>query len=179
MMSVPPLFPAIFLDRDGTLMEEVHYCRDPALVRLFPRVNDSLRALQKAGFKNIIITNQSGIGRGKITLPEYHAVHSRLLELIGPDLIAATYFCPDTPAVDSLRRKPAPGMLLEAARELSIDLARSWFVGDKAIDIQCGHAAGTRAVLVQTGYGNAQSVANAEFVTADFARATELILAHS
>ena len=69
MMSVPPLFPAIFLDRDGTLMEEVHYCRDPALVRLFPRVNDSLRALQKAGFKNIIITNQSGIGRGKITLP--------------------------------------------------------------------------------------------------------------
>lgn len=171
--------PAVFLDRDGTLMEEVDYCRDPAKVRLLDRVVEGLRALRERGFRTVIITNQSGIGRGRITLAEYEAVQARLIELIGAELIDGTYFCPDAPGGESLRRKPAPGMVLEAARDLSLDLARSWFIGDKPSDIECGHAAGTRAILVQTGYGAAAAECGADFVAKDFASAVDFILKHS
>ncbi len=169
--------PAVFLDRDGTLMEEVHYCRDPAEVRLLPGVIEGLQKLRTAGFRNVIITNQSGIGRGRIAPEEYEAVQARLLELIGPRLIDATYFCPDAPGAESARRKPSPAMVLEAARDLGLDLARSWFIGDKAIDVQCGRAASVRAILVQTGYGTTQSSEDATHVAADFAAAVGRILA--
>ena len=141
--------PAVFFDRDGTLMEEVHYCADPGLVRAVPGAAEMLRRLTAGGFLCVIITNQSGIGRGMFTLAQYEAVQAELLRQLG-GAIAATYMCPD---LDSPRRKPETGMVLEAVRDLRIDPARSWFVGDKPADIECGFRAGTRTILVETGYG--------------------------
>jgi len=184
------LRPAVFLDRDGTLMEEVHYCADPALVRVFPGTAAALRRLVEHGFLCVIITNQSGIGRGLLTEAQYHAVQAELLkqlEEIGPispirpigpmKLVAASYFCPDAPPNPTPPRKPEPGMVLEAARDLGIDLAQSWFVGDKAADIECGTRAGTRTILVQTGYGDQElRKVSPNFIAKDIVAAVEVIL---
>lgn len=147
---------AVFFDRDGTLMEEVHYCGDPAQVRVYPGVSEGLRRLKGAGFRIFIVSNQSGIGRGLITEQQYRAVQAELLAQIGDGLIDASYFCPVAPGTPSRRRKPEPGMLLEAAVEFEIDLARSYMVGDKADDVECGRRAGARTIQVQTGYGAEQ-----------------------
>ena len=190
--------PAVFLDRDGTLMHEVNYCRDPADVRLFDGALEALRKLKAAGFTLVIITNQSGIARGLLTEADFHAVQKRLLELLGEDLIAATYMCPEgvgqasrlsesdgRPACPSVpsdkpsRRKPSPAMVHEAVRDLGLDPARSWFIGDKAIDVQCGLNAGTRAVLVRTGHGRDEDAAGAHFVAKDIASAADFILSDS
>ena len=157
-------------------MEEVGYCSDPKDVRLFPGVRDALRLLKEAGYKNIIITNQAGIGRGKLTEAQYRAVEAEVLSQIGPGLVDATYFCPDAPSQPSTRRKPQPGMLLEAADEHGIDLARSFFVGDKTSDIECGRNAGTRTILVQTGYGSRQDDASPDFIAKDVVAAVDIIL---
>jgi len=146
---------AVFFDRDGTLMDEVEYCSDPAKVKLIPGVPEALDELKRAGFVTVIVTNQAGIGRGLFTEAQYHAVQRELLRQIGAHRIDASYFCPDAPGVPSLRRKPEPGMVLEAAAEFQIDLSASFLVGDKAIDIECGRRAGTRTILVRTGYGAA------------------------
>jgi len=151
--------PAVFFDRDGTLMEEVHYCADPALVKVYPGVPEALRKLKNAGFRLFVVSNQSGIARGLLTLEQYHAVEQEFLRQIGPHLIDASYFCADPPGLPSPRRKPAPGMVLEAAAAFAIDLPRSWLVGDKAADIECGRRAGTRTILVATGYGSQQNCA--------------------
>src|SRR5207248_6736618 len=128
---------AVFFDRDGTLMEDARYCADPALVRVFPGVPEALRRLKGAGFAIFVITNQSGIARGRITEEQYHAVHGEFLRQVGPGLIDATYYCADAPGSRSARRKPAPGMVLEAAARYHIDLAQSYCIGDKAADIEC------------------------------------------
>ena len=171
--------PAVFLDRDGTLMHEVNYCKDPALVRLLDGAVEALRLLKAAGFRLVIITNQSGIARGLLDESDFHAVQARLLELIGDGLIEATYMCPDGPGGESARRKPSPAMVLEAARDLRIDLARSWFVGDKDIDVQCGLNAGVRPILVRTGHGRDADPAGAHFVAKDIASAADFILSES
>jgi D-glycero-D-manno-heptose 1,7-bisphosphate phosphatase len=92
---------AVFLDRDGTLMEEVHYCGDPAKVKVFPGVPEALRRLKAAGFRTFVITNQSGIGRGLITEAQYRAVQDEALRQLGQGTIDASYFCPDAPGVPS------------------------------------------------------------------------------
>jgi D-glycero-D-manno-heptose 1,7-bisphosphate phosphatase len=148
---------AVFLDRDGTLMEEVHYCADPAQVRVFEGVAASLRALRKAGFLTIVVTNQSGIARGLISPDAYESVHARLLELLGPDTLDAAYMSPDAADSTSPRRKPEPGMLLEAAREWNLALDRCWMIGDKFVDMACGRNAGVAGtILVRTGHGRAE-----------------------
>lgn len=167
---------AVFLDRDGTLMEEVDYCSDPEKVCLIEGTSDALGRLKKAGFLNVIVTNQSGIGRGYFTEEQYCAVHQELLRQIGPGLIDAAYHCPDTPELASQRRKPAPGMLLEAARELHIDLSRSFVIGDKTSDVECGRNAGVRTVLVQTGYGKDQAGCSPDALVRDINAAVEFIL---
>jgi len=168
-------FPALFLDRDGVLMEEVHYCADPALVRVYPGAAEALRKARAAGFRTVVVTNQSGIGRGLMTEAQYRAVEAEFLRQLGQGIIDASYFCPDAPGVPSARRKPAPGMVLEAAADLDLDLARSFFIGDKSADIECGRRAGARTVLVLTGYGREQR-AEPEFTAADIVEAVELIL---
>ena len=167
---------AVFFDRDGTLMEEVHYCGDPAKVRVYAGVPDGLARLQRAGFGLFVISNQSGIGRGIITDQQYQAVQAEFLRQIGPGLIAASYYCPDAPGVPSACRKPEPGMVLRAAAEYEIDLAASFFVGDREADIECGRRAGTRTLLVRTGYGAEQTCA-ADWICADAVEAIAAILA--
>lgn len=166
---------AVFFDRDGTLMEEVQYCSDPAGVHVFPGVPDALRKLKAAGFATFVISNQSGIGRGMFTEAQYHAVQNEFLRQAGEGSIDATYFCADPPGVPSSRRKPEPGMVLEAASDYAIDLARSFFIGDKSVDIECGRRAGTRTIQVLTGYGAGQPC-QADFVAPDVVEAVRLVL---
>ncbi len=166
---------AVFFDRDGTLIEEAHYCADPARVRILPGVPAALRRLKEAGFLTIVITNQSGIGRGLISETQYRAVEQEMLRQAGAGAVDGVYFCADPPGSGSLRRKPEPGMVLEAAREHDIDLAHSFFVGDKAEDIDCGRRAGTRTILVRTGYG-LQQVCDPDYVAADAAAAVDWFL---
>jgi D-glycero-D-manno-heptose 1,7-bisphosphate phosphatase len=132
--------------------------------------------LRAAGYRLVIITNQSGIGRGYFQTADFEAVQTRLLALLGDAIIDATYFCPDAPEGPSTRRKPEPGMVTEAARDLGLDLSRSWFVGDKAVDVECGIRAGVRSILVRTGHGHSENPAGAEFVAKDFASAAKFIL---
>jgi D-glycero-D-manno-heptose 1,7-bisphosphate phosphatase len=148
--------PAIFLDRDGTLIEEREYLADPAGVALFPGTGAALRRLQDAGFKLVIITNQSGIGRGYFTEADMHRVNARLTELLAADgvRIEKIYFAPEAPDQPSRGRKPSPQFLFDARDELGVDLSRSFMIGDKLIDLECGWNAGVkRAILVRTGYG--------------------------
>lgn len=168
--------PAIFLDRDGTLMRDVDYCGDPGQVEVFPEATGALQQLKKSGYKLIIITNQSGIGRGYFTEDDYRAVEREFLRQLGEGLIDASYYCADLPKMNSPRRKPAPGMILEARRDYQLDLARSYMIGDKMSDIECGKSAGVRTILVQTGYGARQVDCGADWIARDLAHAAELIL---
>ena len=167
--------PAVFFDRDGTLMEEVHYCGDPAQVRTYAGVPEGLRRLKEAGFRTFIVTNQSGIGRGLITEQQYRAVQAELLVQIGEGLIDASYFCPDVPGVPSTRRKPEPGMVLEAAAEFHLDLTQSYMIGDKYADVECGKRAGVKTILVLTGYGGEQDCAP-DYRARDVVEAIEMVL---
>jgi D-glycero-D-manno-heptose 1,7-bisphosphate phosphatase len=171
------LSPAIFLDRDGTLMEDTGYVARPEDVRIYPGTAKALAALKAHGFRTVIVTNQSGLARGYFAEADYHAVHARLMELLGPGLIDATYFCADHPERASERRKPNPGMLLEAARDLGLDLARSWMIGDRAGDLEAGRRAGCRTILVRTGEGARADTTEADHIAADFASAAAHLLA--
>jgi D-glycero-D-manno-heptose 1,7-bisphosphate phosphatase len=146
------LKPAVFLDRDGTLMDEVNFCRDPADVRAIPGAAKRLARLRELGWAIVVITNQSGIGRGIISLEQYEAVHAELLRQLNSQVDAA-YFAPDVPPNITPRRKPGIGMVEEAVRDLGLDLTRAYFIGDKKIDVECGHNAGMPSFLVRTGYG--------------------------
>jgi D-glycero-D-manno-heptose 1,7-bisphosphate phosphatase len=169
---------AVFFDRDGTLMEEVYYCGDPAKVKVYPGVTEALRKLKEVGFHIFVVTNQSGIGRGLFTEAQYRLVEAEFLRQIGEGLIDASYFCADVPGVPSARRKPEPGMLLEAAADFGIDLAGSYLIGDKSADIECGRRAGTRTILVRTSYGGAEAeqVCQADLAAADVVEAVQIIL---
>src|SRR5437660_7288219 len=167
---------AVFVDRDGTIMEDRDYCSEPKDVKVFPGVPEALRRLKSNGFKLFIITNQSGIGRGLMTVEQYRAVEGEVLRQLGSDLIDATYFCPDVPGQNSSCRKPAPGMILQAQREHGIDLSRSFFIGDKEIDVECGRNAGVRTIRVQTGFQHDTIGSTADRVAEDLPAAAEIIL---
>src|SRR5947209_8789477 len=167
---------AVFFDRDGTLMHDADYCSRPDQVHVFDGVAPALRQLRQAGFKIIVITNQSGIGRGFFTENDYRAVQSEVLRQLGTGLIDATYFCPDVPDQPSKCRKPAPGMVLQAAREHDIDLSRSFLVGDKEIDAECAHNAGVRAIRVRTGFDKMTEGSRADWVAEDLPAAAKIIL---
>jgi D-glycero-D-manno-heptose 1,7-bisphosphate phosphatase len=169
--------PAVFLDRDGTIMHDADYCSDPKQVQVFPGVSEALQRLKNKGYKLIIITNQSGIGRDFFSVEQYRAVEAEVLRQLGNDLIAATYFCPDAPGQPSTCRKPAPGMVLRAAREHDVDLKRSFMIGDKEIDAECAHNAGVRAIRVKTGFDRDTEGSCADWVAKDLKEATKIILA--
>src|SRR6266487_1589622 len=168
--------PAVFFDRDGTIMQDADYCSDPKQIQIFPGVPESLRRLKSNGFKLIIITNQSGIGRGLFTIEQYRAVEAAVLRQLGDGLIDATYFCPDIPGQHSSCRKPAPGMILRAAREHQIDLSRSFLIGDTEIDAECGRNAGVRTIRVQTGIQHDTAGSIADWIASDFFAAAKIIL---
>jgi D-glycero-D-manno-heptose 1,7-bisphosphate phosphatase len=168
--------PAVFIDRDDTLMPDSGYCSDPNHVRIFPGVPEALRRLKSNGFRLIIITNQSGIGRGLFTLDQYRAVEAEVLRQLGVDLIDATYFCPHVPGQQSTHRKPAPGMVVQAALDHQIDLSRSFLIGDKEIDVECAHNAGVRAIRVRTEIQRDIEATKADWVADDVLAAVEIIL---
>ena len=167
---------AVFIDRDGTIIEDADYCSHPKQVKLLDGVSEALRRLKSNGFKLIVITNQSGIGRGFFTVDEYRAVESEVSRQLGHNLIDATYFCPDVPGQHSSHRKPSPGMILQAKREHQIDLARSFFIGDKEIDVECGRNAGVRTIRVQTGFDRDITRSAAHWVAKDLPAAARIIL---
>jgi D-glycero-D-manno-heptose 1,7-bisphosphate phosphatase len=147
---------AIFLDRDGTLIEEKNYLHRPEDVVIFPGVGPALKRLQTAGFKLFIVSNQSGVGRGYFTLADVERVNAHLLRELGRDGVSfeKIYIAPEAPDKPSRGRKPSPQFLFDARNEFGIDLANSFMVGDKVIDLECGWNAGLKqCILVRTGYG--------------------------
>lgn len=155
----PDRLRAVFLDRDGTLTEPRHYPCHPDELVLQPGIGPPLRALQRAGFALVVVTNQSGLARGLFDLAALDAMHHRLRALLARHGVRldGIYACPHHPegTVPRYRsvcpcRKPAPGMLHQAAHDLDLDLARSWTVGDSACDIGAGRRAGTLTALVST-----------------------------
>jgi histidinol-phosphate phosphatase family protein len=140
--------PAVFLDRDGTVIHDTDYPRDPADVTLIPGAAEALDELARAGYRPVIVSNQSGIGRGLVTEAEAAAVHERFLGLLSSlgVRIAGSYFCPHAPDEGCGCRKPSPELLLRAAEELDLDLSRSVMVGDKDSDVEAGRRAGCKAV---------------------------------
>jgi D-glycero-D-manno-heptose 1,7-bisphosphate phosphatase len=152
---------AIFLDKDGTLVEDVPYNVDPTRIRLTPGAPEGLRLLHAAGFRLIVISNQSGVARGYFAEEALRAVEARLAELLArADIpLAGFYYCPHHPdgpvagyAVACDCRKPAPGLIRRAAREHAIDLDRSWLVGDILHDVEAGRRAGVRTILLDNGH---------------------------
>ena len=147
---------AVFLDRDGTINIEKEYLCDPAKLEIYRGAGAALRRLMDAGFLLFIVTNQSGIGRGYYTLEDMHRVNARLTQELGREGVRfeKIYFAPEAPDQPSPGRKPSPQFLFDARDEFDVDLARSFMIGDKLIDLQCGWNAGVqRSVLVRTGYG--------------------------
>jgi rfaE bifunctional protein nucleotidyltransferase chain/domain len=145
--------PALFVDRDGTVIEDVGYPRDAEEVRLLPGCGAALAALKKRGFALVVVSNQSGIGRGLIRADQAEAVHrrfARLLEEHGANA-DAVYYCPHAPEEGCDCRKPSPQGLLRAARELGLCLQRSFMIGDKPTDVEAGQRAGCRTVLLHAG----------------------------
>jgi D-glycero-D-manno-heptose 1,7-bisphosphate phosphatase len=153
---------AIFLDRDGTICEEVGYVNHLSRSRLLPGSLEAIRLINQAGLLAVVTTNQSGVARGYFSEDLVEAVHAQLLSAVssGGARLDAIYHCPHHPSEGSPPwraacdcRKPKPGMILRAAREHGIDLAGSYVVGDSVVDIEAGAAAGLPGVLVLTGYG--------------------------
>jgi D-glycero-D-manno-heptose 1,7-bisphosphate phosphatase len=146
---------AVFLDRDGTIIVLVEYLSDPEKTELLPEAAEAVRMFNEAGLKVIVVTNQSALARGYFTEDVLDAIHERMERLLEEQgaRIDALYYCPHHPDEDCDCRKPRPGLLQMAAREKGIDLARSFMVGDRMIDVECGKAAGCKGIMVLTGYG--------------------------
>ena len=184
--------PAAFLDRDGTIIEAVHYLSDPRSVRLLPGAAEAIRRLRAAGWACVIVTNQSAIGRGMFTEARLEEIHDELNRQLATEgtAVDAIYFCPEVPAtsdlaqVDHPDRKPGPGMLFRAAEALGLDLDASWMIGDMLSDVHAGINARCRgSILVRTGQGSGSSATTsarvAYHVADDLLAAAEWILAAS
>jgi D-glycero-D-manno-heptose 1,7-bisphosphate phosphatase len=182
---------AVFLDKDGTLIEDVPYNVDPARIRLGPGAAEGLPRLHAAGFRLIVISNQSGVARGLFAEEALRGVEERLRQLLG-DLgvpLAGFHYCPHHPegvvpryAVACSCRKPQPGLIVEAARSHRVRLDRSWFVGDILDDVEAGRRAGCRTVLIDNGNETVwrrSPLRRPDFVAADLAGAARIIASES
>jgi D-glycero-D-manno-heptose 1,7-bisphosphate phosphatase len=158
--------PAVFLDRDGTLIEDVGYLDRVERLRLFSYTTDALRVLSRAGYRLVICTQQAGIAMGFVDEATVQAIHRQIVERLGDAgvEVSGVYYCPhhvdakvERYRTDCECRKPLPGMVLRAAAELDLDLARSFVVGDRWRDLEMGIRAGCEGVLVRTGYGETES----------------------
>lgn len=171
----------ILIDRDGTVIVNKHYQKDPDCTELEQNAREGLARLREAGFRLILVTNQSGIGRGKLTRDDMEAVNRRMVEMLGggEDYFAGIYFCPHVPDDRCECRKPGIGLLKRAADELGFSLSDAYMIGDRDIDIECGKAAGAVTVLVRTGYGAEEEKKDgvtADYVAADLVAAAEWII---
>jgi histidinol-phosphate phosphatase family protein len=173
---------AVFLDRDGTLVRDPGYLHDPALVELLPGVGDGLASLARAGWPLVVVSNQSGIGRGLYGPDAFRAVMDRIGDLLAPQGVrfAGAYFCPHHPDVTGPCdcRKPGVALFERAARDLALDLARSWFVGDRLKDVLPATRLGGRGILIETPEGAddaRQARALGTAVVGDLAAAASLI----
>jgi len=145
---------AIFLDRDGTMIEEANYLSKPEQIKIFPATQTGLKKLSDAGFKLFIVSNQSGVGRGYFTMADVDRVNEKLLGDLHGIHFEKIYVAPEKPEDPSLGRKPSPQFLFEARDEFGLDLAQSFMIGDKLSDLESGWNAGVKAsILVRTGYG--------------------------
>jgi histidinol-phosphate phosphatase family protein len=147
--------PAIFLDRDGTIIEDRDYLAHPDQVSILPNVTQPLAQLSQSGYALVMITNQSGIGRGYFTLEHLEAVHEHLTQLLLAENVEldGIYFCPHAPSENCGCRKPIPALVLRARDDLDLDLSRSFVIGDKPADVGLALAVGAKPILVRTGYG--------------------------
>ncbi|HET6303483.1 MAG TPA: D-glycero-beta-D-manno-heptose 1,7-bisphosphate 7-phosphatase [Myxococcota bacterium] len=173
--------PFVFLDRDGTLVADRGYTHRVEDYALLPGVPEALRRLARAGFALAVVTNQSGIGRGYYGEDDFHAFQRHLAADLARQgvVLEASFFCPHLPEAGCACRKPAPGMLERARRELGADLARSWVIGDHRSDVELAARAGCAgAVLVLTGHGPQESAAlpAATPRAPDLAAAAELVV---
>jgi D-glycero-D-manno-heptose 1,7-bisphosphate phosphatase len=169
-----PSLRAVLFDRDGTLVHDVPYNGDPARVRIMPYAFESLQELRARGIATGVLSNQSGIARGILTVDEVFAVNRRVEELLGP--FDVWDFCPHLPEDGCNCRKPAPGMIVNACRRLGIATADAAYIGDIGSDLEAAEAAGSRGVLVPTPVTRAAEVNAAPEVAADLAAAVELLL---
>jgi D-glycero-D-manno-heptose 1,7-bisphosphate phosphatase len=158
MSEVQQLRRAVFLDRDGTIGEELGYVNHIDRFQIFPYAAESIRELNRAEIPVIVVTNQSGIARNIFPESLVHEVHKKMVAELaaGGAWIDGIYFCPHKSEDACECRKPNPGLLERAAREHSLDLTSSWIVGDRYADLEMGHAAGSRGILVMTGYGRGE-----------------------
>ena len=179
------MHPAIFLDRDGTIIEERNYISHPEEVVLLPGAAAALSRLQASGFKLFIVTNQSGVGRGYFSLADVESVNQHIIHEFsrGGVKFEKIYFAPEAPDAPSRGRKPSPQFLFDARDEFGIELAKSFMIGDKMIDLQSGWNAGvSKSLLVRTGYGaraerDLVSPLGSAIVVDDLAAAANWILA--
>ena len=177
--------PAVFLDRDGTVSEEVGYLNHLSRFRLLPGTAVAIRRLNEAALPVIVVTNQSGVARGYFPEQLVRDVHERMkAELLEAGArLDGVYYCPHVSSDKCECRKPKTGMLEQAARELGLDLEKSFVVGDRQSDVELAHCAGARSVLVRTGFGEGELTWHAknwthqpEFVAADLPEAVEWVL---
>jgi len=177
---------AVFVDKDGTLVEDVPYNVDPARLRFTPAALVGLRALADAGYALIVVTNQPGLATGRFTRREFAVLEAALCRRVREESgveIAALYCCPHAPSpggtIGCLCRKPAPGMLRQAARAHRLDLAQCWMIGDILDDVEAGHRAGCRAILLDVGNETEwklSPIRSPEARCADLAEAARFIL---
>ncbi len=153
-MNESVLRPAAFIDRDGTLIEEVNFLSRVEDLRVFSFTAEAIRLLKERGFWIFVVTNQSGIGRGLYTEAAMRTIHDEMQRRLG-GTIDAFFHCPHLPDSGCRCRKPGLGMIEEAHSSFPIDMARSWFIGDKLLDSETGWNAGIRTAMVRTGYGRA------------------------
>ncbi len=187
--------PAVFLDRDGVLVEDVDLLTKPSQIRLFERAPSAIKHLKRAGFKVIVVSNQTIVARGLATEEDVGRIHDRIQQLLSEangSHIDAFYFCPHHPnatlpayQIECNCRKPRPGMLIQAAREHAIDLRKSYMIGDRITDIIAGMRAGCKTILAQTGAHLQEPIETIEridlsvqpdFVCQDLAEAVDRIL---
>lgn len=177
-------YAAVFLDRDGTINEEVGYLDSLDKLMIYPWSYDAIRMINASGMKAVVITNQSGVARGYFGENLVRTVHERIQQEMNQRGagIDAFYYCPHHPEGLGIYRqtctcrKPAAGMLTQASQELDIDLAESFMVGDMLKDIEAGKRAGTRGILVRTGYGKDAQTDEADYIAVDLLDAVKWIL---
>lgn len=169
----------VFLDRDGTIIQERGYLSDPAAIELIPGAVRAIRLINRLGLPAVVVSNQSGVARGYFPASTVEEIDQRLRLLLGQEgaFLDGTYFCPHLPDAGCSCRKPEPGMLQRSAEKLQIDLPSSYLVGDKAADIEAIHRVGGKGILVLTGYGRGeQGGAQSDFVAQDLLEAVYWIL---